>query len=314
MVLRSSFITQQGSMHKGTLAAQVLGSKTSLTHPKTCLVCKLPWAYTYGVNVELEPESLKVSDMGLRQCSPQEWCWLDSTVSCLVLVERLLDLWSVAGSFPTEPVTCEAHPLLLSGAPNPDIAEHWVHKIERVFVTMRCSQTDRVILATYQLRGFAQEWWRLKMQTVFAGRPEDTISWHEFLTAFNDTFFPVQIQQVKREQFRTLQQGNLSVLEYQMRFMALSRYAPYVVTDNTMMVEYFIKGLRAELQDAVIPLMCRTVEEAAQRVAILERTVRARQGQSQTGGSGSFQLSQQSTGISKGKAPSGASSSSGFVK
>ncbi|MQL68141.1 hypothetical protein Taro_000404 [Colocasia esculenta] len=122
------------------------------------------------------------------------------------------------------------------------------------------------------------------------------------------------IQQMKREQFRTVQQGNLSVLEYQMRFIALSRYAPYVVTDNTMMVEYFIRVLRAELQDAVIPLMCRTVEEAAQRAAILERTVRARQGQSQTGGlgSGSFRHPQPSGGISKGKAPSGASSSSGI--
>ncbi|MQM15110.1 hypothetical protein Taro_048048, partial [Colocasia esculenta] len=49
-------------------------------------------------------------------------------------------------------------------------------------------------------------------------------------------------------------------------------YAPYVVTDNTMMVEYFIRGLRAELQDAVIPLMCKTMEEAAQQAAILERT------------------------------------------
>ncbi|MQL99569.1 hypothetical protein Taro_032294 [Colocasia esculenta] len=122
----------------------------------------------------------------------------------------------------------------------------------------------------------------------------------------------VQIQQAKREQFRTLQQGNLSMLEYQMRFMVLSRYAPYVVTDNTMMVEYFIRGLRPELQDAVIPLMCRTVEEAAQKTAILERTVLARQFGGV--GTGSFQLPQQSTGISKGKAPLRASSSSGFAK
>ncbi|MQM01523.1 hypothetical protein Taro_034280, partial [Colocasia esculenta] len=33
----------------------------------------------------------------------------------------------------------------------------------------------------------------------------------------------IRIQQMKREQFRTLQQGNLSVLEYQMKFIALSR-------------------------------------------------------------------------------------------
>ncbi|MQL96110.1 hypothetical protein Taro_028782 [Colocasia esculenta] len=50
---------------------------------------------------ELGPESLKVPGMGLR-------------------VERQLDLSSVAarlrGSFPTEPMTREAHPYLLPGS------------------------------------------------------------------------------------------------------------------------------------------------------------------------------------------------------
>ncbi|MQL84248.1 hypothetical protein Taro_016766 [Colocasia esculenta] len=62
-----------------------------------------------------------------------------------------------------------------------------------------------------------------------------------------------------------------------MRFMALNRYAPYVVSDNNMMVKYFIRGLRVELQDAIVPLMCKTVEEAAQRAATLERSIRTRQ-------------------------------------
>ncbi|MQL83639.1 hypothetical protein Taro_016128 [Colocasia esculenta] len=179
-------------------------------------------------------------------------------------------------------------PPTYSGGPNPDTAEHWVHEIERVFATMRCPTADRVVLAAYQLRGFALEWWRLKMQTTFAGRTEEAITWPEFLDVFNDTFFPIQVQQVKREQFRTLQQGNSSLLEYQMRFMALSRYAPYVVSDNNMMVEYFIRGLRVELQDAIVPLRCKTLEEAAQRAATLERSIRTRQaGES---GSGSFRL------------------------
>ncbi|MQM14228.1 hypothetical protein Taro_047159 [Colocasia esculenta] len=202
-------------------------------------------------------------------------------------------------------------PPTYSGGPNPDTAEHWVHEIERVFATMRCPAADRVVLVAYQLRGFALEWWRLKMQTTFAGRTEEAITWPEFLDVFNDTFFPIQVQQVEREQFRTLQQGNSSVLEYQMRFMALSRYAPYVVSDNNMMVEYFIRGLRVELQDAIVPLMCKTVEEAAQRAATLERSIRTRQaGES---GSGSFRLPQQTVGASKGKVPAGPSTS-GFGK
>ncbi|MQM18851.1 hypothetical protein Taro_051848 [Colocasia esculenta] len=100
-------------------------------------------------------------------------------------------------------------PPTYSGGPNPDTAEHWVHEIERVFATMRCPAADRVVLAAYQLRGFALEWWRLKMQTTFAGRTEEAITWSEFLDVFNDTFFPIQVQQVKREQFRTLQQARL---------------------------------------------------------------------------------------------------------
>ncbi|MQL85698.1 hypothetical protein Taro_018224 [Colocasia esculenta] len=98
-------------------------------------------------------------------------------------------------------------PPTYSGEPNPDTAEHWVHEIERVFATMRCPVADRVVLAVYQLRGFALEWWRLKMQTTFAGRTEEAITWSEFLDVFNDTFFPIQVQEVKREQFQTLQQG-----------------------------------------------------------------------------------------------------------
>ncbi|MQM15028.1 hypothetical protein Taro_047960 [Colocasia esculenta] len=98
-------------------------------------------------------------------------------------------------------------PPTYSGGPNPDTAEHWVHEIERVFATMRCPTADRVVLAAYQLRGFSLEWWQLKMQTTFAGRTEEAITWPEFLNVFNDTFFPIQVQQVKREQFRTLQQG-----------------------------------------------------------------------------------------------------------
>ncbi|MQL83643.1 hypothetical protein Taro_016135 [Colocasia esculenta] len=105
-------------------------------------------------------------------------------------------------------------PPTYSGGPNPDTAEHWVHEVERVFATMRCPAADKVVLAAYQLRDFALEWWRLKMQTTFAGRTEQAITWSEFLDVFNDTFFPIQVQQVKREQFRTLQQGLAEVFRH----------------------------------------------------------------------------------------------------
>ncbi|MQL98269.1 hypothetical protein Taro_030974 [Colocasia esculenta] len=48
-------------------------------------------------------------------------------------------------------------PPTYSGGKNPDTAEHWVHEIERVFATMRYPTANKVMLAAYQLRGFALE-------------------------------------------------------------------------------------------------------------------------------------------------------------
>ncbi|MQM03625.1 hypothetical protein Taro_036411 [Colocasia esculenta] len=42
--------------------------------------------------------------MGLRQCGSQEWCWLVSIVVWLILVERQLDLSSVAVRLRGRPV------------------------------------------------------------------------------------------------------------------------------------------------------------------------------------------------------------------
>ncbi|MQL93833.1 hypothetical protein Taro_026482 [Colocasia esculenta] len=72
-----------------------------------------------------------------------------------------------------------------------------------------------------------------------------------------------------------------------------------------------VASVPPRVEDAIVPLMCKTLEEAAQRAATLERSIRTRQaGES---GSGSFRLPQQSAGASKGKAPAGPSTS-GFGK
>ncbi|MQM12062.1 hypothetical protein Taro_044973, partial [Colocasia esculenta] len=59
------------------------------------LKAKLPHVAT-SADRELGLESLKVLGMGLWRCGPQVWCWLVSTVVWLVLVERQLDLSSMA--------------------------------------------------------------------------------------------------------------------------------------------------------------------------------------------------------------------------
>ncbi|MQL86931.1 hypothetical protein Taro_019468 [Colocasia esculenta] len=147
----------------------------------------------------------------------------------------------VAPILPSPPVIAAEEPVVqverflrlqpptYTGGPNPDTAEHWIHEIERVFMTMRCPAADKVVLATFQLRGFAQEWWRLKMQTTFAGRIEGKKGAVQDLAARWDFGFGI------------------------------------------------LDAIHGAEQTVVIPLMCRTVEEASQRAATLERAVQTRQ-------------------------------------
>jgi hypothetical protein len=50
------------------------------------------------------------------------------------------------------------------------------------------------------------------------------------------------------EEFRNLTQGSLSVAEYRDKFVQLSRYAPYEVTNDNDKQRHFLKGLYDGLQ------------------------------------------------------------------
>ncbi|MQL69498.1 hypothetical protein Taro_001825 [Colocasia esculenta] len=86
-------------------------------HPHSCveLYVWLRERWQWDNDLELGLESLKVPGMGLRQCGPQEWCWLDSIVSWLVLMERQLDLSSVAARLRGEGEKEASHPSSSSG-------------------------------------------------------------------------------------------------------------------------------------------------------------------------------------------------------
>ena len=57
----------------------------------------------------------------------------------------------------------------------------------------------------------------------------------------------------KADEFRALQQGNMTVEEYTHQFMELSRYAPEEVNDDEKKQDMFKKGLNPELRTLLTP-------------------------------------------------------------
>jgi hypothetical protein len=57
---------------------------------------------------------------------------------------------------------------------------------------------------------------------------------------------------IKKKEFLSLKQGNMSVSEYRDKFIQLSRYAPDEVADDERKQEHFTEGLNGPLQYALV--------------------------------------------------------------
>jgi hypothetical protein len=102
-------------------------------------------------------------------------------------------------------------------------ADDWLKSIEKMLNIAQCSDREKVLYASGRLTGPAADWSDSYVATHDAA---DTITWAEFTTQFRNYHIPVGLMKIKKKEFLLLKQGNMSVSEYQDKFIQLSRYAP----------------------------------------------------------------------------------------
>ncbi|WVZ97733.1 hypothetical protein U9M48_043247 [Paspalum notatum var. saurae] len=95
----------------------------------------------------------------------------------------------------------------------------------------QCNDQERVLYATGQLQGAALDWWESYSQ-------QNRESHH----------VPAGITKMKKKEFLSLKQGNMSVTEYRDKFLQLARYAPIEVAEDGDKQEHFLEGLNDNLQ------------------------------------------------------------------
>jgi hypothetical protein len=109
---------------------------------------------------------------------------------------------------------------------------------------VQCSDREKVLYAFGCLIGPAADWWD---SYVAAHDAADTITWAEFTTRFRNYHIPAELMKIKKKEFLSLKQGNMSVSEYRDNFIQLSRYAPDEVADDERKQERFTEGLNGPL-------------------------------------------------------------------
>ncbi|XP_052189880.1 uncharacterized protein LOC127799697 [Diospyros lotus] len=154
-----------------------------------------------------------------------------------------------------------------SGGADATVAEDWLLAVEKHLRSIDCAEAHRVRLGTFLLRGDAERWWETTRQRYGDGGP----SWAQFVEAFNETYVPAWIREQKVFEFIELQQGSKTVTQYETEFVALSRYAPELVTPESRRVSKFQRGLRPEIRHAMAGIEAPDFPTAVQRAHAVER-------------------------------------------
>ncbi len=122
------------------------------------------------------------------------------------------------------------HPPIFSKVEDPLEADTWLRLMETKFELLTCTEEQKTLFATHQLRGPAASWW----ETFLAMQPTGyRVPWTEFHAAFRAHHIPSSVVKIKLREFMTLKQGTRIVREYVQKFNELARYAPdHVDTDE----------------------------------------------------------------------------------
>ncbi|MQL85542.1 hypothetical protein Taro_018066, partial [Colocasia esculenta] len=107
----------------------------------------------------------------------------------------------------------------------------------------------------------ADVWWASLLRTRFEDGAIE-VAWDEFVRLFRAKFVPEHIQDRMKQEFLSLTQGSITVLEYEARFAELSKYTPHIVTDERRKAKKFVMGLKPSLRTRLVAFDHRTLDEA----------------------------------------------------
>jgi hypothetical protein len=79
------------------------------------------------------------------------------------------------------------------------------------------------LFASGQLVGAALEWWN---SYIYKHDQQDGIVWKEFKDNFISHFILASVMKLKRKEFLSLKQGQMTMIEYRDKFIQLSKYTP----------------------------------------------------------------------------------------
>ncbi|KAL0544432.1 hypothetical protein IC582_019547 [Cucumis melo] len=111
---------------------------------------------------------------------------------------------------------------------------------------MKCPEDQKVQCAVFMLTDRGTAWWETTERML--GGDVSQITWQQFKESFYAKFFSASLRDAKRQEFLNLEQGDMTVEQYDAEFDMLSRFAPEMIATEAARADKFVRGLRLDIQ------------------------------------------------------------------
>ncbi|KAA0060734.1 ty3-gypsy retrotransposon protein [Cucumis melo var. makuwa] len=129
---------------------------------------------------------------------------------------------------------------------DPTRAQLWLSSLETIFRYMKCPEDQKVQCAIFMLTDRGTAWWETTERRL--GGDVSQITWQQFKESFYAKFFSASLRDAKRQKFLNLEQGDMTVEQYDAEFDMLSRFAPEMIATEAARADKFVRGLRLDIQ------------------------------------------------------------------
>ena len=148
------------------------------------------------------------------------------------------------------------------------VVDLWVMQIEKVLEAMEItSDATRIRLASFQLEGEAQVWWKWARTS----RDLEVMTLAEFQELFMGKYFPETTRHAKAQEFLELKQGAMTVMDYVTRFTELARFIDDYLDTNLAKVKRFENGLKLSIRDRIVGLRLQDMDSMVRTTLTIER-------------------------------------------
>ncbi|XP_057958786.1 uncharacterized protein LOC131151563, partial [Malania oleifera] len=164
---------------------------------------------------------------------------------------------------------------VLLGRLDPMATENWVQEIEEIMVVLDCTDEQKVCYAAFKMTGEAKRWWLsvklLEDQRVI----KIAFTWERFKELFFDRYFPSSVREEKIKEFTNLTQGDMTVVEYEAKFVELSCFAPFLIPNEIRKARKFEKGLRRRIYKLVVGFQVQSFSKVVYKASVLEKSIQS---------------------------------------